>query len=163
MVGGLWTCDAADLARYESADWCGGEVPGSDFTLLGRKKSFLLGEQGPAENSTNRHGLRVGPQGMFPSCRMCACCFVGGFFGFFFLLFLWNSSFWHVIIKLKHSARASVPKSLSACFTRAAGVYSYKLALSVRWWEYVSLCWREQPAPILSMRFYFSQGRPGRN
>lgn len=63
----LWCCR---LVSLKCAAWCGGEVYVSNFSFLGRKRSFLLGEQGPAENAAHRHGLRVGPQGIFPSCQM---------------------------------------------------------------------------------------------
>lgn len=60
------------------AAWCIGEGCVSDF-FLGRKWRFLLGEQGPAENTTHRHLLRAEPWGVFPLCWMCTC-----WFGFFF-------------------------------------------------------------------------------
>lgn len=116
----LWCCRLVSLT---CAAWCSGEVDVSSF-FLGRKQRFPLREQGLADNTARRHGLRVGQQGIFPSCRMCACCcFVGIFFKF-----LLTNSFGPVIISLKHSGRAGVPKSLSACSNCVAVVYSKIIA-----------------------------------
>lgn len=40
-------------------------------------RGFFLGKQGSVENTAHRHGLRLGPRGVFPLCWVCSYCSFG--------------------------------------------------------------------------------------